>query len=121
MKKIAIIDDSTEYRSIVRTILDGKYEISEYETGSSGLDGIRKIIPNLLLLDINLPEMDGREVLKILRLNKITEKLPVIAFTTHAKEGDKERFLSLGFNAYISKPLSNDSILLDSIEGLLKE
>ena len=73
----------------------------------------------MVLLDISLPEMDGTEVLRRLRDTPETAKLPIIALTAHAMAGDREKYLSLGFDGYVSKPITDETALLSAIEAAL--
>jgi len=76
--------------------------------------------PALVLLDISLPIMDGVEVLSNMRKDAQLSQIPVVALTAHAMSGDREKYLSLGFDEYISKPIWDEQILFDVIEKLLK-
>ena len=76
-------------------------------------------MPDLVLLDISLPEMDGAEVLRNIRASDELEDLPVIALTAHAMSGDREKFLAAGFDDYITKPIVDEENLFDAIEGLI--
>jgi CheY-like chemotaxis protein len=75
-------------------------------TGSNGIKMVWQEKPDLVLLDINLPDMDGFEVLKMLRTNPYCKTLPIVAVTANAMHGDKENILSAGFNGYVAKPLT---------------
>jgi CheY-like chemotaxis protein len=115
-KKIAVVEDNPDNRLLLQVILDGDYEIQEYEDGPAALAGLRGDVPDLVLLDISLPGMDGVEVLRELRANAELGRLPVVALTAHAMAGDRERYLALGFDAYLSKPILDDELLLSTIE-----
>lgn len=119
VKRIAVVEDNPDNRLLVHAILEDRYEILEYETGVEALPEIVKERPDLVLLDISLPGMDGREVLRRLKGNPDTARLPVIALTAHAMRGDRERFLADGFDDYQTKPIVDESSLLGSIERLL--
>lgn len=121
MKKIAVVEDNPDNRLLVCAILEDYYEINEYETGLEAIKGIKNEVPDLILLDISLPEMDGPEVLKLLREEELTKKVPVIAITAHAMEGDREKYLKLGFDDYITKPIIDENLILNSIKNLLNE
>jgi CheY-like chemotaxis protein len=73
-----------------------------------------------VLLDISLPEMDGTEVLERLRADPRFKNLPVIALTAHAMAGDREKFLALGFDDYVTKPILDETVLLDAISAALQ-
>lgn len=119
MKRIAVIEDNPDNRLLVRAILEDRYELLEYETGMKALAALPSDPPDLVLLDISLPEMDGGEVLEKIRATKSLAELPVIALTAHAMVGDRERFLATGFDEYISKPILDPEVLIDTIERLL--
>ena len=117
--KIAVVEDNPDNRMLVRALLEDHYEITEYETGLEAVDGLPGAVPDLILLDISLPEMDGTEVLAWLRTQDALKDLPVIALTAHAMAGDKEKFLSLGFDGYVTKPIIDEDVLLAAIERCL--
>lgn len=115
MKTIAVIEDNADNRLLVRAILEDFYEIDEYETGPDALAGLKDKKPNLVLLDISLPEMDGTEVLRRLRADVDLHDLPVVALTAHAMAGDRRKYLTAGFDDYVAKPIVDEEILLDAI------
>lgn len=121
MKKIAVVEDNPDNRLLVRVILEPFYEVVEYETGAAALAGIAAHKPDLVLLDISLPEMDGTEVLRRLRTDVELQALPVIALTAHAMSGDREKYLGAGFNDYVTKPIVDEEILLGAIQRLLPD
>jgi CheY-like chemotaxis protein len=118
-KKIAVVEDNPDNRLLVQAILEGEYEIREYEDGPTALAGLREEVPDLVLLDISLPGMDGVEVLRALRADAALGRLPVVALTAHAMAGDRERYLAMGFDAYLSKPILDDALLRRTIEEQL--
>ena len=119
MIKIAVVEDNPDNRFLVQAILEDLYELSEYETGVEALDGLGSDIPDLVLLDISLPEMDGTEVLAWIREQPDLKEVPVIALTAHAMAGDREKFLAAGFNDYVTKPIIDEDVLLEAIERCL--
>ena len=119
MKKIAVVEDNPDNRLLVRVILESLYEVVEYETGFAALEGLPKEKPDVILLDISLPEMDGTEVLRRIRADGQLRVLPVIALTAHAMAGDREKYLEAGFNEYVTKPIVDENVLLDAIQKLL--
>lgn len=116
MKTIAVVEDNADNRLLVQAILEDRYRISEYEDGQIAIDGLRQDRPDLVLLDISLPGMDGLEVLREIRADENLRDLPVIALTAHAMAGDRERFLAAGFDGYVTKPITDEELLLDAIE-----
>jgi|SRR5690606_25061352 len=121
MTRIALVEDNADNRLLVRAICEDLYELDEYETGAAALSGIEANPPALVLLDISLPAMDGTEVLRRLRERESLRALPVIALTAHAMAGDREKYLGLGFDAYVTKPIVDETVLLGEIERLLRE
>ena len=119
MKRIAIVEDNADNRLLLQAILDEQFEVLEYEDGQSALAGIKTTAPDLVLMDISLPGMDGQDVLQHLRDDPNLRRLPVIALTAHAMRGDRERFLAAGFDDYVTKPVTDEAVLLDSIGRLL--
>ena len=119
MKHIAVVEDNPDNRLLARVILEPLYRVSEYETGFLALAGLRKELPDLVLLDVSLPEMDGTEVLNQIRAEERLRHLPVVALTAHAMAGDREKFLKLGFDEYVTKPIVDETLLLAAIEKLL--
>jgi CheY-like chemotaxis protein len=120
MKRIALIEDNADNRLLARAILEELYDVEEYESGAEALAGLRRARPDLVLLDISLPAMDGTEVLRHIRADAGLQSLPVVALTAHAMSGDREHYLSLGFDAYVTKPIVDEQVLLDEIERLLR-
>jgi two-component system, cell cycle response regulator DivK len=119
MTTIAIVEDNADNRLLLQAILDGLYDLVEYENGVDALAGLTAALPDLVLLDISLPGMDGNEILARIRADASLKRLPVIALTAHAMAGDREKYLAAGFNDYITKPIVDETILLDAIERWL--
>ncbi len=117
--KIAVVEDNIDNRLLVQAILEDQYEISEYENGTEVMDGLPDNVPDLVLLDISLPGMDGTEVLQWVRSQERLSSLPIIALTAHAMSGDRERYLEMGFDEYVTKPIVDEEILMGAIERLL--
>ena len=119
MTTIAIVEDNADNRLLLQAVLAGLYELVEYENGTDALAGLAASLPDLVLLDISLPGMDGNEILARIRADDALRKLPVIALTAHAMSGDREKYLAAGFNDYITKPIVDETILLSAIERWL--
>lgn len=117
---IAVVEDNADNRLLVRALLQHLYDITEYENGAEALAGILQRRPDLVLLDISLPGIDGYAVLSAIRSNATLASLPVIALTAHAMSGDRDKITACGFSDYISKPIDDERVLLDSIARLLK-
>ena len=116
MNTVAVVEDNADNRLLLQAILDGLYEVVEYENGIDALAGLSASLPDLVLLDISLPGMDGNEILARIRADEKLRRLPVIALTAHAMAGDREKYLTAGFNDYITKPIVDESLLLRAME-----
>lgn len=107
MKRILIVDDNEDSRELVKKILKKHdYEVIEAVDGE---DAIAKAIayrPDLILMDISIPKIDGYEVTRRLKQRPDFKNIPIIAFTAHAMRGDQEKALQAGCNGYISKPIN---------------
>jgi len=114
-----IIEDNVDNRLLLRAILGDAYVVTEHATGPDGLASLAAEQPEIVLLDISLPGMDGVEVLRHIRADPIFRHLPVIAFTAHAMSNDRAKYLGHGFDDYITKPIVDETILLGSINRLL--
>lgn len=112
---IAVIEDNPDNRFLVQALLEELYDLTEYESGAEAQAGLGQDCPDLVLLDISLPDMDGTEVLRWIREQEELESVPVVALTAHAMAGDREKFLAEGFNDYVTKPIVDESILLETI------
>lgn len=103
---ILYVEDNFFNREIIRRTLESQgCTVIEAEDGITGLKKIRAIKPNIVLLDISLPGMDGLEVLANLKGDIELQNIPVIAVTASAMSGDRERFLEAGCDDYLSKPV----------------
>ena len=95
---IAVVEDSPDNRLLVHAILGERYVLVDYENGSDAVAGLLAAPPDVVLLDISLPGMDGSEVLQRIRGDVRVRHLRVIALTAHAMRGDRERYLDAGFD-----------------------
>jgi CheY-like chemotaxis protein/HPt (histidine-containing phosphotransfer) domain-containing protein len=116
---IAVIEDNADNRLLVDAILGERFVLQEYANGAEALAGLRARRPDLVLLDVSLPGMDGPEVLANIRGDPGLREIPVIALTAHAMRGDRERYLALGFDEYVAKPIVDEEALVEVIERLL--
>lgn len=121
MKKIAVIEDNLDNRILVRALLEEQYEVIEYDSGPAALEGMKEVTPDLILLDISMPEMDGVQVIKLMRLEVKNQNIPVIALTAHAMVGDREKYMALGFNDYVAKPITDETMLTEAIRRCLDQ
>lgn len=105
-KKILLIEDNENNLLLLRDILNyHQYEVVEAKDGEEGVNAARKEMPDLIILDIRLPKMDGFEVVKILKNDPKTKDIKIIGITSYAMKGDKERILQAGFDGYMEKPI----------------
>lgn len=114
-----MVEDNADNRLLVRAILSAEYELHEYEDGRSAVRGILAKPPDLVLLDISLPGMDGTEVFSRLRREPSLANIPIVALTAHALPGDREKYLSAGFDEYVAKPIQDTLQFSDLIKRLL--
>lgn len=117
---VAVVEDNSDNRLLVRAMLEDAYDIDEYENGIEALKAFRQRRPALILLDISLPGMDGGQVLAAIRADAVLRTLPVVALTAHAMAGDREKYLSAGFDEYVAKPIVDERVLIGAIERLLR-
>lgn len=118
---ILYIEDNPQNMRLVRKMLRASgYNMVEAIDGLSGLDAAQEAKPNLILLDINLPDIDGMEVTSRLKSDQDLRHTPVIALTANAMHGDRERFLEAGCDGYLAKPVSR-SELINTIRYFLQQ
>ena len=121
MATLAVVEDNADNRLLLQAILGERFDLVEYENGNDALSGFTSARPDLVLLDISLPDLDGTEILKRIRTDEGLRALPVIALTAHAMTGDREKYLAAGFDDYITKPIIDENVLFTSIDRLLKK
>lgn len=117
-RRLALVEDNFENRLLARLILTPFYEVAEYETGGAALAAFAEAVPELVLLDLSLPDMDGTEMLALVRASPRLCRLPVVAFTAYASAEERGRFLAQGFDGYIAKPITDKSAMLAQLAGL---
>lgn len=104
-KKVLLVEDEKNVILGVRTCLDAVgYQVEIVEDGEEAINAVRREHPDLILLDLLLPKMDGFEVLKVLKKEESTAAIPVIVLTAKAEEEDRQRALDLGADNYMTKP-----------------
>jgi CheY-like chemotaxis protein len=119
MIRILVAEDNAVNRELLRELLEARgYSVSEACNGQEALHMIEQLQPELLLLDIGMPVMDGFAVIRRIRENPRLAALPVVAVTAYAMQGDREKILDSGFDGYLSKPL-NPSSLTKELDRLL--
>ena len=107
--RILYIEDNVENRTLVKRVLEAEnYVVLEADNGVDGLRVAREKAPDLILIDINLPEVDGYEVTTRLRQMEGLSNIPIVALTANVLKGDRERSLEAGCDGYIQKPIDVD-------------
>ena len=111
-RTILYIEDNPQNMRLVRKMLKGGgYEMIEASDGRSGVKLALEVKPDLILMDINLPDIDGIEATRNLKDNDSCADIPVIALTANAMHGDRERFMAAGCDGYIAKPITRNELL----------
>jgi CheY-like chemotaxis protein len=106
MITILIAEDNPVNRELLRELLEGRgYAVLEACDGQEALRVLEKTLPDMLLLDLNMPVMDGFATIRKIRDNPSFARLPVLAVTAYAMRGDREKILDAGFDGYLSKPI----------------
>ena len=111
-KRILVVEDQEDNRRIVRDLLTSVgYEIIEALTGADGVQAAETHVPDLILMDIQLPVIDGYEATRRIRTNPALQHVPIIAVTSYALSGDDVKAFEAGCNGYVSKPFSPRALL----------
>ena len=119
MKTVLVADDKATSRELVRTVLEKSgYTVAEASDGIEALRNARELKPDLIILDLHMPGMDGFGVIQEIRRDRELAATPVLALTASAMQGDRERALSAGFTGYIAKPIQLHA-LRSEVERLL--
>jgi two-component system cell cycle response regulator DivK len=109
--RILYIEDNHENRLLVRRILEAEgYSMIEATDGPTGLEVAAQMQPDLILLDINLPEIDGYDLARRFRNTPGLQQVPILAITANVMKGDRERTLNSGCDGYIQKPIDVDRL-----------
>jgi two-component system cell cycle response regulator DivK len=107
--RILYIEDNRDNRILVKRVLEAEgYQVLEAANGPAGIELAQKEYPALILVDINMPDMDGYEVTRRLRAIQEFRDVPIIALTAKVMKGDRERTLEAGCSGYIQKPIDVD-------------
>ena len=118
-KRILVIEDNEQNLYLVTFILERhNYEVHAARNGQEGIELSAAVKPDLILLDIQLPGMDGYAVAGRLRTNPELQRVPIIAVTSYAMAGDREKALGAGCTGYIEKPINPDTFMLQIEEHL---
>jgi two-component system cell cycle response regulator DivK len=115
------IEDNFENRMLIRRVLMAEgYEIVEAENAKEGLDTLKTLKPDLILMDINMPDMDGYSLTTHIRSLSGFENVPIVALTANVMRGDREKSLEAGCDGYIQKPIDID-LLPIQVESYLRK
>jgi CheY-like chemotaxis protein len=115
--KILVVEDNEKNRILIRDILKYYgYEVIEAENGKSGVELAKQHLPALILMDIQMPVMDGFTAIAMLKDDPVTRSIKVLALTSFAMKGDREKIMQAGFNDYIAKPIDTRHL-----PGLIKK
>lgn len=121
VEKILVVEDQEDNRRILRDLLSSRgYEIIEVTDGLAGVAAAQTHHPDLILMDIQLPGIDGYEATRRIKEDKELQSIPVIAVTSYALSGDEQKALSAGCDDYIAKPYSPRE-LLAKVEQILSK
>ena len=111
-ERILVVEDNEKNMKLFRDVLSATgYRTLEATTGGEAVEMATEHAPDLVLMDIQMPDMDGVEALRRLRADARTASLRVLAVTAQAMRGDREQFLAAGFDGYLSKPVSVQELL----------
>jgi CheY-like chemotaxis protein len=116
--KILIVEDVEYNRDLLVQLLEEEYEVVTAADGAAGIEAAARERPDLILMDLSLPGVDGWEATRRLKARQETESIPVIALTAHAMQGDEERARACGCDDYLTKPIDEDQ-LFDKLARLL--
>lgn len=115
---VLIVEDNPDNMITTKALIDDKFDILEALDGFEGVEQAKKYKPNLILMDIALPEMNGIEAFKRIRQNESTKDIPIVVLTASAMKGEKEKIMSYGFDGYITKPIE-EKIFFNTINQIL--
>ena len=119
MRKILVVEDNDFNRDLVVQLLEDMYHVIEAVNGKEGVEVAKRERPDLILMDLSLPVMDGWQATRALKAIDALHSIPVIALTAHAMVGDEEKAFAAGCDEYLVKPLDEDE-LMQRIEKYLK-
>ena len=121
MKRVLIIEDNDNNMELITFILEAAgYRTYRAFNGCDGVKSTHTLKPDIIILDIQLPDIDGTEVLKQIRSHREFDDTPIIAMTSYAMAGDREKLLASGCTAYIEKPIDPERVV-SQIEAVYEE
>lgn len=105
--RILIVEDNEDNQDLMRFLLErAGYEVTTVENGLLGIETARRDLPDIILMDLSLPELDGWSAAREIKADPVLAKIPLIAVTAHTLAGDRRKALEAGFDTYISKPIN---------------
>ncbi len=110
-KKILVVDDAEFNRDLILQLLGEEYDILEAVDGAEGVDKAEQYRPDLILMDLGMPVMDGWEATRIIKANSELKHIPVIAVTSHAMIGDETQAREAGCDDYVPKPIDEEELI----------
>jgi two-component system, cell cycle response regulator DivK len=120
-RSVLLIEDNEQNRYLVTFLLERSgYTVWACSDGMRGIEMARQRVPTLILLDIQLPTMDGYAVARALRENETLSRVPIVAVTSYAMTGDRDKALAAGCTGYIEKPINPDTFIAE-LELVLEE
>lgn len=118
-QRILVVEDNDRNRRLLKILLEARgYEVIEATAGEEAMGYLRDSKPDLILMDIQLPNVDGLELTRNIKNNPKTAGIPIVAVTAYAMKGDRERILEAGCDGYISKPIDTRKLILLVTETL---
>jgi len=118
-QRILVVEDNDRNRRLLKILLESRgYEVIEAVTGEEAMKYLKDHKPGLILMDIQLPNVDGLEMTRKIKSNPKTADIPIVAVTAYAMKGDRERILEAGCDGYISKPIDTRRLALLAAEIL---
>jgi CheY-like chemotaxis protein len=109
---VLLVEDNEDNRTIYSTVLRHLgYQVIEAQDGVQAVDLARSELPDLILMDISIPRIDGWEATRILRQDPSTQDIPIVALTAHALSDDRERAAEVGFSSYLAKPIEPRAVV----------
>ncbi len=120
MKKILIVEDIELNLDLLVQLLEDEFELVIAEDGEKGIAMAEQERPDLILMDMSLPLIDGWEATRRIKANDDLKYIPIIALTAHAMSGDEEKGMAAGCGGYLTKPLDED-LLFEKLDQFLRE
>ena len=118
--RLLYVEDSAQNRDLMRRILSPEFELAEAEDGEEGVARALELVPQLILMDLSLPRLDGWEATRRIKGDPRTSRIPVVAMTAHSGDDERERAREAGCAAYLTKPVEREE-LLATIRAHLQE